>query len=100
MEAEKIDIPAYHQQKLRYCDMVVVFLLMLEPAALEILAGAGLRPERIATADEALLEPVALFSTVDLGDWSFFGLLVGQLTNWCGFAMCYLRRVKKWIDKT
>ena len=41
------------------CDMVVVFPLMLEPAALEILAGAGLRPERIATADEALLEPVA-----------------------------------------
>lgn len=51
------------------CDMVVVFPLMLQPAALEILAGAGLRPERIATADEALLEPVALFSTVDLGDW-------------------------------
>lgn len=51
------------------CDMVVLFPLLRQTAALECLRTAGLEPEQAVTAHDVLLEPVALFQSRRWDNW-------------------------------
>ncbi len=51
------------------CDMVVLFPLLLQAAAVECLRAAGLEPEQTVAAHDALLEPVAIFQIRRWDTW-------------------------------
>lgn len=51
------------------CDMVVAFPLLKLAAVENILSHAGLKPQKIVTESDSLLDPVSLFQTKDLGKW-------------------------------
>lgn len=51
------------------CDMVVVFPLIKLAAVENCLAKAKLRPEKVITSANTLLDPVSLFQVKDLGKW-------------------------------
>lgn len=51
------------------CDMVVLFPLLRQAAALECLRAAGLEPEQVVAAHDVLLEPVDLFQTRRRDHW-------------------------------
>lgn len=51
------------------CDMVVVFELVSQTAVLEVLDKAGIRPEKVVTAHDVLLEPVSLYQVKRLDHW-------------------------------
>ncbi|WP_298067457.1 DUF3343 domain-containing protein [uncultured Mailhella sp.] len=51
------------------CDMVIVFELLLEPAARRVLQREHLEPLSAVPVDDPLLEPVSLFHTTDYGRW-------------------------------
>lgn len=51
------------------CDMVVVFELVSQAAVLEVLHKAGIRPEKVVTAHDVLLEPVSLYQVKRLDHW-------------------------------
>lgn len=51
------------------CDMVVIFPALKLAAVENVLKQAGLKPEKVVTAADSLLEPVSLFHVKDLGRW-------------------------------
>lgn len=51
------------------CDMVVVFELVSQTVVLEVLHKAGIRPEKVVTAHDVLLEPVSLYQVKRLDHW-------------------------------
>lgn len=51
------------------CDMVVVFPLIKLAALETTLEKAGLKPEKVVTVSDTLLDPVSLFQVKDLGQW-------------------------------
>lgn len=51
------------------CDMVVVFPVLKQAAVEQTLADAKLKPEKVITAADTLLDPVSLYHVKDLGDW-------------------------------
>ena len=51
------------------CDMVVVFELVSQAAVLEVLNNAGIRPDKVVTAHDVLLEPVSLYQVKRLDHW-------------------------------
>lgn len=51
------------------CDMVIVFPVMKLAAVETELAKAGLKPLKVITAADTLLDPVSLFHVKDMGQW-------------------------------
>ena len=65
----RVDVKGPPPQLRTGCDMVIVFDVLLEPAARRILQRDHLEPLAVVPVSDPLLEPVSLFNTTDYGEW-------------------------------